>query len=159
MGHAATVRGLAFTPDGKSILSVAGDGRAILRDARTGEIRDHCDAGTGPLWSAAISRDGRWAALGGRDGITLRDLVDGRSRVYRCSRGPTTSLAFLPCGTVLASAALENTVTLWKLERGELLRWRELDGQECRIKALAVSPDGKSLLTGGDDGFLRFWTL
>jgi WD40 repeat protein len=158
-GHGATVKGLVYTPDGRAIISVSADGRAISWDARTGRIREQIDCGCGPLWSIAISGDGRWVALGGRDGITLRDLVGGRSRSHQYFQGTITSLCFLPCGTILASASLEGSITLWKVGQEGLRPWRTLEGQEGRVRALAVSPDGKTLVTGGDDAILRFWKI
>lgn len=158
-GHTDTVRGLAFTPDGNSVLSVAADGLAILRDARTGQIRERYDPNTGPLWSVAISGDGRWAALGGRDGITLRNLADGRSIAHRSPEGPITSLGFLPTGTMMASGGFKRPVTLWSWQGGMLRQWRTLDGDVRQVKALAVSPDGKVLAAGGGDGVLNVWSL
>jgi WD40 repeat protein len=158
-GHAATVNGLAYMPDGKSIISVSADGRAISWDARTGQILEKVDGECGPLWSVAVSRDGRWAALGGRDGITILDLGSGRTRSHRSSRSTVASLCFLPSGTILASASLDGSITLWKEERGEFRPWRSVGGLTSRIRALAVSPDGKSLVSGGDDAILRFWKI
>ena len=157
--HRGMVRGLAYFPDGRSIVSIAADGRAVTWDAESGTVREEFDGGFGPLWSVAISRSGRWVALGGRDGITLRDLEGGRSRGYRCPGGPIMSLGFLPGGTILASASQEGGITLWKVTLEGLQTWRTLPAQGGRIKAMAMSPDGKTLVTGGDDAILRFWPI
>jgi WD40 repeat protein len=156
-GHEARVRGLAFTPDGGTLLSVAADGRAISWNAGNGRCLDRFDGGCGALWSVAVSRDGRWAALGGKDGITLRDLAGGRSRFRRCVQGTTMSLGFLPCGTKVASASLDGTITLWKLEQDALEPWRTLQGPASLVSTLAMSSDGLRLASGGDDGILRIW--
>jgi WD40 repeat protein len=158
-GHDAWVSGLAYTSDGETILSVSGDGRAISWDARSGHVRERVEGGCGPLFSIAVSENGRWAALGGRDGIALRNLQDGRSQVYRCSQVAFSSLGFLPGGTSLASASLEGTIMLWKVEGEGLRPWRTLVHQASPVTALAVSHDGESLLTGGNEGILRSWSL
>jgi WD40 repeat protein len=158
-GHSDTVRGLAYTPDGKTIVSVSADGRAILWDARSGQIREQLDGGSGPLWSVAVSHDGRWAAVGGSDGIALLDLGSGRSRGHIRLQTTVTSLCFLPHGAVLASTGLDGSITLWKEDRGDLRPERSLGGRESPIRASAVSPDGKTLVTGSDDGLLRFWKI
>jgi WD40 repeat protein len=156
--HGARVSGLAFTPDGKVLLSVSTDGRAILWDACTGQILERVEGGCGPLWSVAVSADGRWAALGGRTGIALRNLENGHSQVHRCSQIAFSSLGFSPDGTTLASASLEGTIMLWKVEEEGLRPWRTLAHQGKSVKTLAVSHKDVSLLTGGDDGILRCWS-
>lgn len=158
-GHLDMVRGLAYTPDGDAILSVAADGSAILRDVRTGHIRKRCDAKVGPLWSVAISPDGRWAALGGKNQITLWSLVDERSIVHTNCEGTIASLAFLPSGTMLASAGLQCPTRLWRWEGGVLQPSRTLEGHTGHVKAMAVSPDGRVLAAGDGEGTLNVWRL
>src|SRR5207248_2932778 len=81
-GHTGPVRGLAFTPDGKRILSVGGQGdnSLRLRDAATGTemklISCHSDAVTG----VALTPDGRAALTCSADGtLALSDLATGRT--------------------------------------------------------------------------------
>ena len=50
-------------------------------------------------------------------------------------------------GTLLASAGDDNLVKLWDLERGEEVR--SLDGHITPVAALAFSPDGALLASGG----------
>ena len=158
-GHEGMVSGLAYSPDGGEILSVSADGRAIVWDAKTGRTRAEFDADCGPIWSVAVSRDGRWAALGGTRGVTLHDQKTGRSRAYPSLHGAVVSVAFLPCGTILATSGLQGVISLWRLEREELRHWRDLDGPQGRGKAMAISPDGGTLVTGSDDALLRFWRI
>jgi WD40 repeat protein len=158
-GHEAMMRSLAYTPDGRTIVSASADGRAIRWEAQTGRILERVDVGLGPLWSVAVSGDGRWAALGGRGEISLRNLEDGRSRSYTVLPGVVVALGFLPGGTVLASSNLEGPVTLWRVEGDELRPWRTLEGRVGPIRALAASPDGQALVAGGNDAVLRLWPL
>ncbi len=153
-GHGETVSGLAFTPDGETILSISVDGGAISWDARTGGIRDRVEVCCGPLLSIAISADGRWVALGGRDGIELRNLESGRSRIYRCTQIAFSSLGFLPGGTTLASASLGGTIMLWKLNEEGIRPSHTLVCRAGSFKAMAVSHDGEFLIIGGIDGVL-----
>ena len=46
---------------------------------------------------------------------------------------------------------------LWDLDAG--LELRRFGGPTRRVAALAVAPDGRLALSGGDDGALRFWDL
>ena len=69
-GHMALINGLAFTPDGKFLVS-AGDDKVIrVWDWRAGKtvrtIRGRSGPGNeGKIYAMALSPDGRWLAVGG----------------------------------------------------------------------------------------------
>src|SRR5437899_1702202 len=69
-GHMALLRDLAFTPDGKQLIS-AGDDKVIrVWDWQAGKIirtiRGQVGPGTeGSIYAMALSPDGRWLAAGG----------------------------------------------------------------------------------------------
>jgi WD40 repeat protein len=44
---------------------------------------------------------------------------------------------------------------VWDAESGALLA--TLEGHQGRVTSVAWSPDGRRLLSGGDDGSLRVW--
>lgn len=74
-GHEHWVAEVRFSPDGTAILSAGNDGRALLWDATSCEMRSvvQQDDG-GPLFSAAFSPDGGVIATGASDGnIRLYD--------------------------------------------------------------------------------------
>ncbi|MFN9368896.1 MAG: c-type cytochrome domain-containing protein [Planctomycetia bacterium] len=128
-----------------------------------------------PVYAAAVSPDGRFAAAGIGNRIVVYDvaakkpvarLVDpdlpappGTAR-SAAHRDAVRSLAFSPDGTLLASGAMR-TVTLWKRSddaAGGGPAWkvgRRIGGPERiepfvdRVLALAFSPDGKILAAGG----------
>lgn len=66
-------------------------------------------------------------------------------------------LLLLRDGRTLVTASADETVRLWNLDTGALLR--TLDQHTNVVKALAVSPDQAILVTTGDDRSLRFWAL
>ena len=59
------------------------------------------------------------------------------------------AIAFSPQGSLLASAAADNSILLWDWETGNLLHKIELGDAE--VTALAFSTDNKFLVTG--DGY------
>ncbi len=70
-GHQALVESLAFTPDGKFIVSAGDDKVVRIWDWRAGQtvrtIRGQSGPGPeGTIYSMALSPDGRWLAVGGR---------------------------------------------------------------------------------------------
>ncbi|MEB3831367.1 S-layer homology domain-containing protein [Phormidium sp. CCY1219] len=70
------------------------------------------------------------------------------------------SLAIGPEGSVMASGHLgpdNGQINLWSLRSGELIR--TLPGHSTRVGALAIAPDGKTLVSGGGDATLKIWDL
>jgi WD40 repeat protein len=71
--------------------------------------------------------------------------------------GALCSVAFSPDGTTFASGLLDNTVELWRVSDGALLR--TLTGHTSWVSAVAFSPDGATLASGSFDGTIRFWGI
>jgi WD40 repeat protein len=112
----------------------------------------------GFLWCAAFSPDGRLAALAEQVGTFEMWPVGGpRDTPLRLAgRGPVRALAFSPRGNLLA-AAVGLYVELWDLTRKQ--RLAVLSGHRNSVEALAFTPDGQSLLSGGLDRTVRRWEV
>jgi WD40 repeat protein len=71
---------------------------------------------------------------------------------------PAYDLAFSPDGKELAAALLGNGVAyVWRLPSKSLAFIVTIDDEVNRGDAVAFSPDGKLLATGGGSGLVRFW--
>ena len=105
----------------------------------------------------AFSSDGRKLAVGGENGqIRLLDSRTGTICREFESPVPTqagvetciTGLGFSPDGKTLVSiGGPDNIVKLWDAEAGKLLR--TFEGNNMKVTALAVSPDGQFFATVG----------
>lgn len=104
-------------------------------------------------WEARLawSPDGRWLAVSGDHDVGVWDVQTG-AHLYRM--GKADSIAWAPNGTYLAGAH-HSSVRIWHVETGTEIY--TLNGHTQRINALAYSPDGQYLATGGDDQTVRIW--
>lgn len=70
---------------------------------------------------------------------------------------PITTIALSPDGKLLATAAKDNTVKLWRLKDQSLLH--TLQGHTRTILCLQFTPDGRYLLSGAADTTVRMWRV
>jgi WD40 repeat protein len=172
--HPGEVFALAFSPDGKVVLTGGADRTARLwdpiatdRPARPGEPVGGKAVGeplphSVPVRAAAWSADGRVLATGGYDAAGDKSEVrfwDGATRKALgeplAATGRVRALALSPDGTMLVTGDAQGFVRRWDVatrqERGEPSRhWG-------RITCLVFSPDGKKFLAADADHTARLW--
>lgn len=64
-------------------------------------------------------------------------------------------LAFSPAGQYLASGSLDNTIKLWNVKTGDLLR--TLTGHKDLVLSIAFSANGLLLASGSADSTINLW--
>src|SRR5262249_22182665 len=149
-----------FSPDGKTLYSGSEDDTVRAWDSATGKPRGVVSAKRSG-WGLRLSPDGR--TLGGvlADGITLYDLRTGGTGRFPPPRRLATRPAFSPDGKTVATgegvanSGVPTRIRLWELVTGKEVR--SFHDQSTDIYALVFTPDGKTLISGGRDGVLRFW--
>ena len=72
-------------------------------------------------------------------------------------KGMVLSVAFSPDGKTLASGSRDNTIGLWEVSSGRLIR--SFEGHGSGINSVAFSPDGKTLASGSDDETIKLWEV
>ncbi|GAC1466207.1 MAG: hypothetical protein NVSMB9_06530 [Isosphaeraceae bacterium] len=154
--HADVVRAVAFSPDGRLLLTGCLDGSARLWDAKTGEPRGKPIQLKGVVWGVAFSPDGRQFLVGCEDHTAqLRDVETGQLLRSFVHPHQVRAVAFGPRGpSTILTGCVDGSARLWDTGKGEPIRTFQHDGE---VFAVAFSPDGRSLLTGCMDGMAHRW--
>ena len=145
-----SVCSVAFSPDGQTLASGAGDWKIKLWDVASGrELRTLIGHGRA-VCSISFSPDGQTLASGSRDKtINLWDVASGAKLRTLTGQGVVNSVAFSPDGQILASGSEDCTIKLWDVASGEELRTlSRFGGHERAVTSVAFSPDGRTLASG-----------
>ena len=159
-GQGLPVRGLAFSPDGRRLVSATTDGIMILRDASAGysEVgRIELPSG---LNSVVFSPDSRHLAVTHVNGdVSICDLTrPGTFSILDRLSGVSRSVGFSADGRIVAASTIySHIIRLWDLpsarERTSLL------GPIAGVAAIAFSPTDAVLAASGADGSLSLWDV
>ncbi len=149
------LRSLAYSPDGASI-AVGGEyGKVVsvtLFDSATGKERSKISfPGASLIRSVAFSPDGKTLAASAAGTVRLFDTASGKERL-KIDR-PAFGLRFSPDGKILIGAAA-GTIHRWDVASGKSLI---PDSGESPVAQIAVTADGKRVVSLGTDGDGHIW--
>jgi RNA polymerase sigma factor (sigma-70 family) len=164
------VRGVAFPPRGKTLISVGWDKALRLWELPSGKLRETFVLPGEPdprqesyrdprIECLAISPDGRFLATNQLDGsVFLWYLASGRViHQFKAHHNSGRVLAFSPDGLWLACLGEDNSISVVDSRSGQVVL--RLRGHQGRVCDLAFSPDGRTLLSGSRDNTALLWSL
>lgn len=146
-----------FTPDGKTLIVCGWEGKIAWLDAATLQVTTTKTTILGGITWAAMSPDGK------------EFLVVNYSS-SRCQRWDTQTME--PIGDVLVTSLVEEAAAYshqgeiyigdylgglqrWDRETGKLID--TVPAHDGRVRAIACSPDGSEIATGGEDCQIKRW--
>jgi WD40 repeat protein len=146
-GHTNIVEGLAFSPDGKRLISGSSDYSAIIWDVENRKLLQHLLGHTDRIYGVAFTPDGERAVTGSVD-TTLRLWRAGDGGLIAELKGhkdKVSRVAVNPIDGNIASGSYDGEIRLWDGRDGHLLRiFGESDSW---VGVLKFSPDGQRLLS------------
>ncbi len=165
---------LVFSPIG-NLLASSDDTTIVLWDTRTASAKAVLRLLSGG-YGLAFSPDGAVLAVANQHTISLWDVSSGTQRLaWQDNAGGdiyANNLAFSPDGRLLASGHSDNSIRLWDAQtgapQGELIAPASSKSAfnlpyrpyaQTGITALAFSPEGNALASGGADNYVRIWDV
>jgi len=144
-----------FSPDGRWLAASSHNGNAYLFEAN-GRRRFVLEGHWARLWNAAFSPDGRRLLTNGFDGTArVWDVQTGKPICILRHGSWVSSAAWSPDGMRIVTACADSFVRVFDPDDGfELLK---LSGHTDSVLDAAFTPDGKTIVSGGDDCTLKFW--
>lgn len=153
-GCSDAVTSVAVSSDGTLIAAGCADNLVRLWDARSGRPAQAMAGHDAKVSCVAFRPDGARLATGSTDGaVRLWDAPEWRSRPP-IEGDPVHAIAFSPDGRRIA-ADREGRIEVLDAESGAVVL--SIEGHDGWVEALAFSPDGGVLASGGQDGAVRIW--
>lgn len=170
IGHSNGVNSVAFSPNGRTIISGSTDKTVKLWDSATGSLIRTFTGPAGSVRSVAPSPDGAFVLTGGGayhfGELVLWDTATGRAiGTFVGHKDEINSVAFSPDGRFVVSGGgdmfamrrTDNTVKLWDAATGKL--FRSFEGHSAAVIFVGFSPDGLRVLSAGLEGIIKFWEV
>ena len=151
-GHRNVISALAFSTDGRYLVSGSGDNTARIWDVASGQSVHTLSGHRDHIYAVAFSPDGRLAVTGSNDDtLKLWDSATGKHLADLIGHSnDVASVAFTPDGTYILSGSFDQTIRLWDGQTGAAIK--VLARQDATVDHLSITPNGSKVLTGAGDG-------
>lgn len=160
-GHTNKVSGVAFSPDGQTLVSVSGGDQTIrIWDLASGDLIKTLADNIGPTTHVVFTPDGRQFITGAIGSDRTIKFWDAKTfQLLKTSDqqpGFVNGLAVTPDDAYLV-AAIRNFVKVWDLNNGQ--ERHSTKGPSLEINTIAVSPDSRIVATANKEGSIMLFEI
>jgi WD40 repeat protein len=154
-GHSAGVQSVAFSPDGKRIVSGSDDKTVKIWDAETEQEKLTLKGYSGTIRSVAFSPDGKQIVSGSDDNtVKVWNSVTGEEvSTLKGHSGNVLCVAWSLSGNLIVSGS--HKMKIWAAETAQLIL--TIKGGGSDVRSVAFSPDGKHIASGYPDANPQVW--
>ncbi len=152
--HNGPVSALAFSPDGKWVVSGSEDNSARVWNAASSKEISRLIF-NGPVSAVAFSPDGKWVVSASEDNTArVWEAATGKEIARMIHDKPVVAIAFSPDGKWVVSGSEDKTARVWEAATGKEIARMTYD---AGVTSVAFSPDGKRVVSGSKDSTARVW--
>ena len=155
--HSDTVFGLAFSPDGKILATGGADKFLRTWEIPSGKMLKAFEGHTHHVMDVSWKGDGKTLVSAGADQV-LKVWSYENGEQIRTIPGHTkqiTRVVFIGNKPEFLTCSGDQTARAWNVDNGGTVR--NFPGGTDFLYALATSPDGAIVATGGEEGVLRIY--
>ncbi|EJD02390.1 WD40 repeat-like protein [Fomitiporia mediterranea MF3/22] len=156
----SVVCSVAYSPDGRHVISGSEDGNILVWDAETcAPVGAYMRGHGGKVNCLVYSPDGRCITSGSSDGtVRIWDAQGGEviGEPLRGHDNKVNCVAYSPDGRHIVSGSDDKTVRIWDAQSGDTIG-EPLHGHRDSVNCIAYSPDGHHIASGSSDQTIRIW--
>ena len=166
-GLTGTKAALAFSPDGKLLVTEGGPGTelgalpegdypATVWDVATGKMKFQLGGHQDYIAGVSFSPDGNAIVTSSGDSTARLWTADGQLvKELRGHSRPLASALFSRDSKFVVTVSADNTVRVWDSLDGKMIT--EFRGHSQAVNSVAFSSDGQQIVTASDDQTARLW--
>jgi WD40 repeat protein len=157
-GPSVVVHSVAFSPDGKLLVSGDENGNVILWNVKTGRRVRMMKEHDSTVNSVAFNHKGTRIASGSFDQtVKIWEVSSGRAlRTLKPHQDHVTSVRFSPDDQTIMSGSLDRGVRFWNVTDGKQLAL--LEDHESAVTFVGFNPGGKIAASSSLDGRIDLWS-
>lgn len=154
--HTGEILALAFSPDGKTLITGGADGAAVATEVKTGKELFRC-LNSGQVNDIAFAPNGSWFVTVSNDrSIRVWDATTGDQILAMAQNNIVNTVKVSSNGQWIATTGDDKTVRVWSALTGTELYQIPLKGKGA---ALGLSKDNKFLVGGDQNGYINIWDI